>query len=96
VAEVTQQPPRAGRRRRVGVVVDHDRAVIADTGAAHGRLEVGGRGHRVPAAGTGRRGEVAVQVGEHGAGNVAGQVEVDAGRAAEPPAHVEQRHFGAS
>ncbi len=90
VAEVPQQPPRAGRRRGVGVVVDHDRLIAAHARPAHRGLEVGRGGHRVPAAGAWRGREVAVQVGEHRAGNVPGLVQVDARRAAQPPAHVEQ------
>jgi len=60
VAEVPQQPPRAGGRRGVGVVVDHDRPIAAHAGSAHGGLERGRGGHRVPAAGAWRGREVAV------------------------------------
>ena len=91
VAEVPQQPPRAGRRRGVGVVVHHDRLAVPDAGPAHRGLEVRRGGHRVPAAGTRRGREVAVQVGEHRARDVPGPVQVDARRAAQPPADVEQR-----
>ncbi len=68
--------------------------------AGRGDVAPGRVRQRVPSGGTGRPGQVPVQVGEDRAREVALPVAVDARRAAEPPPHVEEhgrrvlRQFG--
>ena len=90
VPEIAQQPPGAGRRGRVVLVVGHHVPVIADADTAHGRLERGHVRQRVPPAGAGRGREIAVQVNEMRARQVALAETLVPGRPAEPPAHIQQ------
>ncbi len=82
MAVVPQQPPRAGGRPPLPVVVHHHGPVAAHTGAPHGRLEPCRVGQRVPAAGARRVGEVLVEVDVRRSGDVARLVLLAAGRAA--------------
>src|SRR5690606_23667333 len=90
MTEVAERPPGAGRRGRARVDVHHDRARVGDAEPAHRPFERVGGGQRVASAFAGRAGQGALQIAEDGAGQVALAVELQAGRAAEPPAHVEQ------
>jgi hypothetical protein len=80
VAVVAQQPPRPRRRSALPVVIDHDRAVGAHTGPAHGCLEPLLVGQRVPAALARRVSQVAVEVDVRRAGDVTRPVLLQAGR----------------
>ena len=92
VAEVAQQPPGAGRRRRIRVVVHHDRPVRSHPQRAHRRGEGVRARQGVPPASTrtSRRGEILVKVGEDRAGKMPLGVHLRTGRAAQLPPHVEQ------
>src|SRR5262249_45584995 len=63
---------------------------LADPGTAHRRLEAAGRRQRVAARRAGFRGQIGVEIHEDRPGQVPGAVGIDARRAAEPPADVEQ------
>ena len=68
---MSQQPPEACGSALGRLVVGHDQRVLADARAAGRRLEAAALGQRMAAALAGRRGEVAVQVHERGARDVA-------------------------
>ena len=73
VARGAQHPHQARGHDAAGVVVRDHRRVVADPGAAHAFREHVGIRQRVAAVPrVGRRGQPAVEVDEHGAGQVAG------------------------
>src|ERR1022692_2768649 len=91
VAEVAQCPPGPGRRQGVVLVVEDHGAPVPYAGPPHGGLVGPGPGQRMAATWPGRGGQIVVHVDEGSAGQVAGQVVADSRRAADPPAHVQQR-----
>ena len=92
MAEVTQQPPEAGRDRAAGVVVDDHQALGRDAGQPHLGLEPGRGRERVP-AGAGGGGD-RLQIDEDGARDVACVVSGPAAAAVEIPAKVDDPQVG--
>ena len=89
VAEVAQEPPEPLRaaERAVG---DDERAVV-DPRPARRRRELGAARQRMASAGAGRRGEVALDVEERGARDVALEVGAPTGfRVVERPAAIDE------
>ena len=84
-----QQPPGPGRRQSAAAVVHHDGRIVVDARRPPDRLQIGRIRQRVPAAEARRRREVTVEVDEHRARDVRGQIAVVVA-AGEGPADVEQ------
>ncbi len=95
VPEVAEEPPDAARHAAAGVVVRHDRMLVADPAAPERACQLGAARQRMPARTARRiRRQLPVEVQEDRPGQVAGVVRRPPGWPGERPAHIDDPQVG--